>query len=68
MFFNIFLFYLKGYYETLIQWNFPKADTIGAKKIARFIEMSVLQRFNQNSVLDGILAKESFSYFSLREL
>ena len=25
-----------------IQWNLPKADTIGAKKIIHFIEMSLL--------------------------
>ena len=49
-----------------LQWKLPKVDTIGAKKIVRFIEMSVLQRFNQNSVLDGIFTKKSFSYFSLR--
>ena len=28
-----------------LQWNLYKADTIGAKKCVRFIEMSALQRF-----------------------
>ena len=30
-----------------IQWNPAKADTIGAKKIVRFIEISALWRFCQ---------------------
>ena len=49
-----------------MQWNLPKADTIGAKEIVRFIDMSILWRFNQNSVLDGILAKKKIHTFFTR--
>ena len=30
----------------MIQWNLYKADTIGAKKSVRFIDMSALKRFS----------------------